>query len=144
MPLTPEEQIEKPAEQIIKARKRPDDAATTSFDELARVQGHTAECAPRELPVEPWKHLVARRHPWRKQLFVKGRNMTVRQLVGTVKVENWNDRQAAEALDLPEEAIAEARRYAEANQELLAAEAEYERLLLEQKGYGSGTRPLPR
>ncbi len=132
------------AEQIAKARKRYDDAATTSFDELVRVHGYRAEDAPKELPVDGWRYLVARRHPWRRQLFVKGRNMTVRQLIGTVKVENWNDQQAAQALDLTKDAIREARRYAEMNQELLAAEAEYERLVLEQKGYGSGTRPLPR
>jgi hypothetical protein len=122
------------AQQIAKARKRYDDAATMSFDELARIQGYRAEDAPKELPAEGWTYLVARRHPWRRQLFVKGRNLTVRQLIGTVKVENWNDQQAAQALDLAEEAIREARRYAEMKQELLAAEAEYERLVLEQKG----------
>src|SRR5437763_3461997 len=31
-----------------------------------------------ESPVVPWRHLVARHHPWRKQLYLKGRNMTVR------------------------------------------------------------------
>src|SRR3974390_2580274 len=77
-------QDEKAAEQMAKARKRHDDAAATDFEELAPLHGYRAEEAPRELPVEPWKHLVARRHPWRRQLFIKGRNMTVRQLIGTV------------------------------------------------------------
>ena len=64
--------------------------------------------APKELPVEGWDHLVARRHPWRKQLFVAGRNLTVRQLTGTVRANGWSDEEAAEALDLPAAAVREA------------------------------------
>src|SRR5206468_2097211 len=44
---------------------------------------------PRETPAPPWKYLVVRKHPWRKQLYIKGRNMTVRQLVGTVKASRF-------------------------------------------------------
>src|SRR5207248_2632758 len=40
--------------------------------------------APKESPVEPWKHLVRRVHPWRKQLYVRGRNATVGQIHGTI------------------------------------------------------------
>ena len=32
---------------------------------------------PRETPAPPWKYLVVRKHPWRKQLYMRGRNMTV-------------------------------------------------------------------
>src|SRR5262245_64724872 len=38
-----------------------------------------------ELAVDPWKHLVGRPHPWRKQLYLRGRNMTARQLVGGMR-----------------------------------------------------------
>lgn len=85
-----------------------------------------------------WKHLEARPHPWRRQLYVKGRNMTVRQLVGTVRANQLSEADAAKNLDLPEEAIREALEYAEQNRELLEREAEYERSLLINKGYGSG------
>jgi uncharacterized protein (DUF433 family) len=98
----------------------------------------------RESPVPPWEHLVARRHPWRRQLYVKGRNMTVRQLVGTVKANGWDQEQAARNLDLPVEAIHEALRYAEENEELLNFETAYEHLLLAQKGHRRGTAPVPR
>src|SRR4051812_23459098 len=50
---------------------------------------------PRETPAPPWKHLVVRKHPWRKQLFLKGLNMTVRQLVGGIKANGFTDEEAA-------------------------------------------------
>ena len=70
--------------------------------------------------------------------------MTVRQLVGTVRVNGWNEEDAAEALDLPAGAIREATSYADANKELLAAEAEYELLALSRRGLGRDARPVPR
>src|SRR5438270_3933192 len=89
---------------------------------------------PRETPVEPWKHLVARRHPWRKQLYLKGRNVTVRQLLSTVIPNRFTDEQAATDLDLPIEAIREALAYAKENAALLDYETAYERLRLAQRG----------
>lgn len=120
---------------------------------LQKVEGQLAAVTPplepvsdqpRELAVPGWQHLVARRHPWRKQLYLKGRNMTVRQMVGTLKANAWNEEAAASNLDLPVEAIREALRYAEENQELLNYETAYEHLLLAQKGYRIATPPVPR
>ncbi len=98
---------------------------------------------PRETPVEPWKYLVARRHPWRKQLFLKGRNMTVRQLVGTVKANKFSEEQAAKDLRLPVEAIREALAYFEANPEVIELDAAYERYLLKLRGNGRGPQSVP-
>jgi hypothetical protein len=50
---------------------------------------------PRETPAPPRRHLVVRNHPWRKQLYIKGRNMTVRHLVGGVSA--GADRQAIDS-----------------------------------------------
>jgi hypothetical protein len=99
---------------------------------------------PREAAVEPWKHLVARRHPWRKQLFLKGRNMTVRQLVGTVRVNNFSEEQAAQDLGLPVEAIREAFAYFDANPEVIELDAAHERNLRKVRGVGRGPQPVPR
>jgi uncharacterized protein (DUF433 family) len=100
---------------------------------------------PRETPVEPWKHLVARRHPWRKQLYLKGRNMTVRQLVGTVKANRFSEEEAAADLHLPVEAIREALAYFEANPEVIELDAAQERYLLSQEGgRGRGPESVPR
>ncbi len=101
--------------------------------------------APLEMPVEPWKHLVARKHPWRKQLYLKGRNMTVRQLLSTVIPNRFTDEQAAADLELPVEAIREALTYAEKNAALLDYETAYERLRLEQLWRPSqGSKPPAR
>ncbi len=90
-----------------------------------------------------WKHLVARPHPWRKQLYLKGRNMTVRQLVGGILADRLTEEQAAANWDLPLEAIREALAYAEQNKELLEYETAYERYLSSQRGVRlvSGPRP---
>jgi uncharacterized protein (DUF433 family) len=102
------------------------------------------ESVPVETPVQPWKHLVARRHPWRKQLSIKGRNMTVRQLLSTVQASRFTEEQAAADLDLPVEAIREALAYARENAALLDYETAYERLRLEQRGKRLGPQSVPR
>ncbi len=94
---------------------------------LARI-GFSEEVE--EHPIKDYTHLVSRSHPWRRQPSLKGRNLTVRQLVGTVKANQWDEEQAARNLELPAEAIREALRYAEENRELLDFETAYERLIL--------------
>ena len=83
----------------------------------------------REAPFDPWKYLVRRAHPWRKQLYVQGRNLTVRQLVGGIKANQFDEEKAAANYELPVEAIREALAYVEQNKELLETEAEIERQL---------------
>jgi uncharacterized protein (DUF433 family) len=107
--------------------------------------GHAPPESPLETPVEPWKHLVIRRHPWRKQLYVKGRNMTVRQLVGGVKANKLTEEQAAKSYELPVEAIREALTYFEANPEVIALDHATEAYLLTQhEGRGRGPDSVPR
>ena len=83
---------------------------------------------------ENWQYLVARPHPWRRQLYIKGRKL----LASTV----WQDAIANEMLleetadnwDLPLAAIYEVIRYCESHRELIKLEAEEERYRLEEKG----------
>lgn len=96
----------------------------------------------REMPVEPWKHLVRRTHPWRKQLYIQGRNLTARQLVGGIKANKFIEKQAAANYQLPLEAIREALAYVEKNEELLKTEAEIERLMLKREGVARGPQPV--
>ncbi len=96
------------------------------------------------MPIPGWEHLVHRKHPWRRQPYLKGRNMTVRQLVGTIKANRWSEEEAARQVDLPVEAIREALRFAEQEPELLAFETAFENWLLECRGAGRDTRPVPR
>jgi uncharacterized protein (DUF433 family) len=100
---------------------------------------------PRETPSPPWKYLVVRKHPWRKQLYIKGRNLTVRQLVGTVKASHFTEEQAAQDLHLPVEAIREALAYFEANPEVIALDHATEMYLLSlDGGKGRGPESVPR
>ncbi len=96
----------------------------------------------RETAVEPWQYLVRRRHPWRNQLYVKGRNMTARQLVGSMKANHLDEAATAADFRLPVEAVREAVAYVEGNRELLETEAEIERLMLRRGGFARGPQPV--
>ena len=122
----------------------PIDAGAVSNAAVSSQETQPPREIPKESPVEPWKHLVARRHPWRKQLYVKGLNMTVRQLVGTVKANKFSEEQAAKDLHLPLEAIREALAYFEASPEVIDLDAAYERYLRKLLGEGRGPQSGPR
>ena len=89
--------------------------------------------AERSMPPQ-WQYLMEHPHPWRRQLYVKGRRLPAAQVwerhyhesaVGEEAADNWN---------LPIEAIREIVRYCEENKTLLGMEAEEERRrLLEAK-----------
>ena len=107
------------------------------------VTGPESE-GPQETSVEPWKHLVIRKHPWRKQLYLKGRNMTVRQLVGTMKASRFTEEEAANDVHLPVDAVREALAYFEANPEVIDLDAAHERYLDKLRGRGRGPESVPR
>jgi uncharacterized protein (DUF433 family) len=99
---------------------------------------------PRETPAPPWQYLVVREHPWRKQLYIKGRNMTVRQLVGDVKANRHTEDEAASNWHLPVEAVREALAYFEANPEVIELDAAQERYLVKQmSGPAWAPNPFP-
>jgi uncharacterized protein (DUF433 family) len=97
---------------------------------------------PRETPIQPWTQLVRRRHSWRKQLYVKGRNMTARQLVGWMTANRFDEQQAAADFHLPIEAVREAIAYVAQNRDLLETEAEIERLMLTRGEDARGPQPV--
>jgi uncharacterized protein (DUF433 family) len=100
---------------------------------------------PRETPAPPWQHLVVRNHPWRKQLYIKGRNMTVRHVVGAVRANCLTEEEAARDLHLPVEAIREALVYFEANPEVIALDHATEMYLISlEGGKGRGPESVPR
>jgi uncharacterized protein (DUF433 family) len=91
-----------------------------------------------------WQYLVARPHSWRRQLGIKGRNMTVGQLVSTVRANCYTPEQASENLGLPLAAIHEALAYYAENRSLIELEASEERRRLAQEGYPLEPKDLPR
>jgi hypothetical protein len=78
-----------------------------------------------------WQYLEKRPHPWREQLYLKGRklkaftlwmNMTVNKMTPSEVAENW---------DLPLGAVKEVIEYCESHQGLLKREAQEERRRLD-------------
>ncbi|MBX9770202.1 MAG: hypothetical protein K2X29_02460 [Candidatus Obscuribacterales bacterium] len=80
------------------------------------------------------KYLVQHDHPWKRQLFVKGRKLPAANVWVAMRVNNLTAEEAAEDWDLPIEAIYEIEEYCEANQALLQMEAAEEKRRLEEKG----------
>jgi uncharacterized protein (DUF433 family) len=82
-----------------------------------------------------WQYLVARPHRWRRQLSIKGRNITVGQLVSTLRANRYTPEQASEELELPLAAIYEALAYHAEHRDLIEMEASEERRRLGERGY---------
>jgi uncharacterized protein (DUF433 family) len=118
------------------------DRLDTIESRLRRLEEKIDQSEKREVPVEPWQYLVRRQHPWRRQLYFKGRNMTARQLVGSMKANDLDETAVAADNRLPLEAIREALAYVERNRELLETEAEIERLMLKRGGVARGPQPV--
>ncbi len=85
-----------------------------------------------------YKYLEARPHPWRKQLWIKGRNMTVWQLLCQIWANGETPEKAAKSRGLPIEAIYEALDYFRRNRELLLEEAKEEKRRLKEHGWDLG------
>lgn len=80
---------------------------------------------------EDYLYLTSRPHPWKKQLFVKGRNMTVSHLVRRLQREKWSLEIAAEEFSLPMEAVLEMLHYFYHHQKLIEMEELEEKRRLE-------------
>ena len=86
-----------------------------------------------EQPV--YEYLEARPHPWRRQLYLRGRNITVGQLVATMNANKLSPEEAAEDMDLPLAQVQEALAYYEAHSDLVNSELREEKRYLQAKGY---------
>ena len=81
-----------------------------------------------------WQYLESRPHPWRQQLYIRGRKLRAFTLWVNMKVNEMTPAEAADNWELPLAAIHEVIEYCETNQELLKREALEERRRLEEKG----------
>ncbi|HEY7310996.1 MAG TPA: hypothetical protein VH643_16650 [Gemmataceae bacterium] len=114
----------------------------TLEERLRRLEERIDRGERREAAVQPWQYLVRRPHPWRQQLYVKGRNLTARQLVGAMRANQLDEEATAADYRLPVEAVREAVVYVERNRELLETEAEIERLMLTRGGNARGPQAV--
>jgi hypothetical protein len=84
--------------------------------------------------IENWQYLVARPHPWRRQLYVKGRKLLAATVWQDLIANQMTLEQAAENWGLPASAITEIIHYCESHQALLMLESAEERYRLENSG----------
>ena len=81
-----------------------------------------------------YRYLVTRSKKGRKQAYLKGRNMTVGQLIYTMRANDLSDEEAASDFDLPVAQVREAQAYYQVNRELVEADAEEEKRVLLSQG----------
>lgn len=81
-----------------------------------------------------WQYLEKRSHPWRQQLYIKGRRMKASTVWIDMLANELTLEEVADNKDLPLAAVKEAIEYCESHQELLQKEAQIERQRLEAKG----------
>jgi uncharacterized protein (DUF433 family) len=109
-----------------------------------RAVAGAAAAAEDETPLPGWTHLVSRKHPWRRQPYLAGRNLTVRHVAGHVAANGMSEDEAAADLGLPVEAVREALRYAEENGEVIDRDTACEQYILAKEGPRRGSLALPR
>jgi hypothetical protein len=85
-------------------------------------------------PTENWRFLVSRPHPWRQQLYIKGRKLLAATVWRDMLANAMIPEQAADNWELPLAAVQEAIHYCETHRELLRLEAEEEQYRLQEKG----------
>ncbi len=89
------------------------------------------------LRFEHYQYLISRPEKGRKQLYLKGRNITVGQLAYKMRANQMTAEQAARDMDLPLEQVLEAMVYYQTHRQLIESEMEEEKqlsLLLEDSG----------
>ncbi|MCA9802666.1 MAG: hypothetical protein KC777_11915, partial [Cyanobacteria bacterium HKST-UBA02] len=84
--------------------------------------------------LQTWRFLIRQAHPWKEQLFVKGRKLPAASVWSGMMVNELSPQEAAENWDLPIEAIDEIVAYCEQNRGLLEMEAAEEKRRLAEKG----------
>jgi uncharacterized protein (DUF433 family) len=84
---------------------------------------------------ETYHYLERRPHPWRMQLYLKGRNMTVAHLVYGMRANQFGPEEAAEDFDLPLEQVQEALHYFRRHRDVVERDQDEERRRIEAAGY---------
>ncbi|OJU89879.1 MAG: hypothetical protein BGO13_07855 [Burkholderiales bacterium 66-5] len=81
-----------------------------------------------------WQWLVQRPHPWRRQLWIKGRKLQASAVWLDAQANGLSALEAADNWSLPLPAVEEAFAYCEAQRALIEAEADEERQRLLAEG----------
>ena len=81
-----------------------------------------------------WRYLEERPHPWRRQLYVKGRSLRAFSVWSDLTANALTVEEIAQSRALPPEAVHECIRYCEENRSLLEDECNQEKLWLLARG----------
>ena len=85
-------------------------------------------------PKTQWQYLEQRPHPWRKQLYIKGRKLRAFTLRANMIANSLTSSEAADNWELPIAAIEEVIEYCDTHQDLLRQEAFEEKRRLVKEG----------
>jgi hypothetical protein len=113
---------------IVDARSRGKRVIATDADTLPDTYEEPVIAGLEQVGNE-WTWLVRREHPWRRQLWIKGRNIAAGSLARSAAANRWSAERAADEFDLPVAAVIEALRYTESAADLVAAEEAEDRLV---------------
>ena len=83
---------------------------------------------------EEWQYLETRPHPWRRQLYVKGRRLRAFSIWSDMSANQLTAEEIAQSRELPLEAVRECIRYCEENRTLLENECNQEEQWLLARG----------
>ncbi len=100
--------------------------------------------AVQPLLFDHYQYLVTRPEKNRKQAYLKGRNITVGQLIYTMRANGLSAEEAAADFDLPMEQVREAQAYYQVHQDLVEADAEEEKRFLLAQGVQIEPSPVSR
>lgn len=101
---------------------------------MPMAKGAAESAGPPLFEGETYQYLEHRPHRWRKQLFLRGRNMAVVHLVYSMRTNHVSPEEAVHEFGLPRKQIDEALHYYERHQDLIEAEQREERRRLEEAG----------
>jgi uncharacterized protein (DUF433 family) len=90
---------------------------------------------------DDYRYLVNRREKGREQPYLRGRNMTVGQLVYSMRANNLTIEEAADDFNLPVEQVLEAQAYFQTHSDLIFREMAKETLSLVEQG--ANLEPVP-
>ncbi len=115
-------------------------------DSVAQLDKYKELSVPAVEPLlfEHYDYLVARPETGYKQLYLKGRNMRVGQLIYKMRANDLNAEEMANDMDLPLAQIQEAQVYYQVNRDLIEREVEEEKERLLATGVNFESGDLPR
>ncbi|MEO1401103.1 MAG: hypothetical protein AAFV72_07555 [Cyanobacteria bacterium J06635_1] len=107
-------------------------ASRLSFDErLALLVAIEQTLDLDKEKTKTWQYLVQRVHPWRNQLYLKGRKLLASTVWQDMQANDMTPEEAADNWVLPVAAIHEVIAYCQMNSDLICLEAEEEKHRLE-------------